>query len=281
MMFKQYTVQRKLGVGGYGSVYLCKDEVGARYAVKRLPKSKNIPERVYREIDVLKMMRNSPSIVRYVDDGEDDSNFYIVQEWCPGGCLYEKMLGGREYTEKELSNIVRSTLQALYHLHKKNVIHGDVKASNVFIHSALETKETGLDLEIKLGDFGNSWILGKDKDVCQVAYLIGTPEFMAPENLRHTYHRSSDIWGLGVMVYAMLSDTYPFSSQNPPPSVIYKNIFETEPKFRERIWLSVSEEAKDFIKLCLHKDYEKRPLTTQCLEHPWLKQESVSCNTQQ
>lgn len=64
-MFKNYNIQRKLGEGGYASVYLCKDEVGVRYAVKKLPKSKNIIERIYKEVAVMKKVQTIPMAKDY------------------------------------------------------------------------------------------------------------------------------------------------------------------------------------------------------------------------
>lgn len=268
-MFGHYNLVRQLGEGGYANVYLCKDEVGVRYACKSLPKKKNSYERVRKEIDVMKRLQTLPMVVKYVDDGENDLSYYIVQEWCRGGSLYEHLHSGdvKNHHEANVVNVTRSILQALYHMHKNNVIHGDIKASNVLV-SGVHNGE----FDVRLCDFGNSLVMVDD--IVQVSSLVGTPEFMAPENLRSNYHRSSDIWSLGVMVYEMICGRLPFTDHihlnNPSLPLLCKSILEDNVTFKESAWMEVSDDAKDFVARCLDKDYQQRPLPFECLEHKWI-----------
>lgn len=261
-MLGKYQPIRKLGEGGYANVYLCKDEVGVRYACKSLPKKKNSYERVRKEIDILKRLQTSPGVVKYIDDGENELSYYIVQEWCRCGSLHDHMQTGKDHFEQDVAKVTRSMLQALYHLHKRNIVHGDVKANNVLIDEP----------DIRLCDFGNSLMIVDD--VVQVSCLVGTPEFMAPENLRSVYHKTSDIWSLGVMVYHMMCGRLPFTDHlhlnNPSLPTLYKSILEDKVCFREPIWMHVSSEAKDFVSRCLQKDYQQRPSALECLEHEWM-----------
>lgn len=265
-MYGPYTILRKIGEGGYSNVYLCKDEVGVKYACKTLCKKKNTLERVNREVQVMKKVQPLPHVVKYVDDGENELNYYIIQEWCQGGSMVEHT-NNKNYTEVKVAKVTKQILQCLYHMHKNNIIHGDVKTSNILISGV-----HGDDLDVKLCDFGNSHMIAKD--IVQVDSLIGTPEFMAPENLRSIYHRSSDIWSLGVLVYDLMCGRFPFNDpmniNHPSVVALYKSILKEQPSFKQDAWKNISDEAKDFIQLCLQKDYEKRPLTLECLEHPWI-----------
>lgn len=271
-MLGKYQPIRKLGEGGYASVYLCKDEVGARYACKSLPKRKNSYDRVRKEIDIMKTLQQSPNVVRYIEDGENDMSYYIVQEWCRGGSLHDHLhlQSDEGHNEKDVSRVTRSVLQTLCHLHNLDVVHGDVKPGNVLINSVYDN-----DLDIRLCDFGNSLEV-RDACVVEVTSLIGTPEFMAPENLKSTYHKTSDVWSLGVMVYEMLCGRLPFNDplnvHNPSLPLLYKSILECKVCFREPLWMHVSDEAKDFVLRCLQKDYQQRPSALECLEHQWISQ---------
>lgn len=271
-MFNQYTLHQKIAEGGYSSVYKCTDAIGIRYACKQLPKIKSKRSRVTQEVFVMKSLAKSPKIVRFVDAGEDDENYYIVQEWCRGGSVQEYIKQYPDYAENTVASIVRGTLRALYHMHEKGFIHCDVKAGNVFLG------DTSEDADVKLGDMGTAIYTQMDK--IEVEDLIGTPWFMAPENLSYTYYFNSDIWSLGVMTYQLLSGKLPFNDKsnpsNPSIAAIWKGILHEEPVLRGYYWDKISDDAKDFVRVCLTKDCKNRPSAKDCLQHPWLTK--TDCN---
>ena len=270
-MFGKYILHEKIGDGGYSSVYKCTDDIGIRYAVKCLPKDKNKRVRVQQEIQVMKMLKKSPKIVRFVDAGEDDESYYIVQEWCRGGDVKSYLSNQDTYVENSVASVARGALRGLIHMHELGIIHCDIKAGNIMVG------DTSADADVKVGDMGTAIIaeLGEEVEVDQ---LVGTPWFMSPENL--SYHVKSDIWSLGVMVYQLLSGNMPFNDHDNPynPSVakIWKGILYEEPKMTSRKWNDVSEEAKDFVRKCLTKDYKQRPSAVECLSHEWLTK--TDCN---
>lgn len=272
-MFGQYTLHNKLGEGGYSSVYKCTDAIGVRYACKILPKDKNKRGRVQDEIHIMKMLQHSPKIVRFVDAGEDDTSFYIVQELCRGGAVKEYMSSHENYGENTVASIVRGALRGLYHMHELGIIHRDVKAGNIFLG------DTSDDADVKLGDLGTAMMAGPNDEI-EVNELVGTAWFMAPENLSYTYHLNSDVWSLGVMTYQLLSGRMPFNDHTNPfqPSLakIWHGILFEEPKLKGQRWDGVSDDAKDFVKQCLIKDYKQRPSAKDCLAHPWLTK--TDCN---
>ena len=271
-MLGQYTLHNRLGEGGYSSVFKCTDTIGVRYACKVLPKDKNKRIRVQHEIHMMKMLEKSPKIVQFVDAGEDEQSFYIVQELCRGGAVKEYVSAYSNYGENTVASIVRGTLRGLVHMHDLGMIHRDIKSGNIFLG------DTSEDADVKIGDLGAA-IVTELKET-EVESLVGTPWFMAPENLRHKYHAASDIWSLGVVTYQLLSGKMPFNDQDNPfsPSLpkIWKSIFYDEPKLHGIKWNSVSEDAKDFVKLCLTKDFNGRPSAKECLAHPWLTK--TDCN---
>jgi calcium-dependent protein kinase len=266
-MISNYTLHNKIGKGGYSTVYKCTDKVGLSYACKKVLKSKVEKHRIINEIEIMKSLCYCPTTIKLIEAGEDEDNYYIIQELCKKGSLADYIVNHKVKEEKEVIKIVRGILCGLYHVHEHNIVHCDVKLGNIFVF------EDCNDVQLKLGDFGNSIKLGKDIEENK-HILSGTPHFMSPEVLSHTYDTKSDIWSLGVMTYELISGTLPFNDRNnkynPSINMLWKSIFNDNPTFKETAWENISDLCQDFIKQCLIKDFNTRPSTLACLEHPWL-----------
>lgn len=271
-MFAKYTLHKCIGEGGYSKVYKCTDDIGIRYACKKLSKANNTRERVTHEIAVMKALQKSPKIVNFVDAGEDADNFYIVQEWCRGGSAQQYIQKHPYYGENTVASILRGTIRGICHMHEKGIIHRDIKAGNIFFADVSE------DADVKIGDMGIA--LFATIDIIEVENLVGTPWFLAPENLRHIYHASSDVWSVGVMTYQLLSGKLPFNDwhnpSNPSLTRIWYSILHEAPNMNSSRWENVSEDAKDFVKMCLQKDFKHRVGARELLKHPWLTNSDCS-----
>ena len=262
----KYILHEELGSGGYSTVYKCTDSIGIRYAIKQLPKNKNKRIRIQQEIHIMKMLKHSPKIVGFRDAGEDEDNYYIVQDLCRGGDVKSYITAYDNYGENTVASVVRGVLRGLVHMHERGIIHRDIKSGNIMLGDRSE------DADVKIGDFGTAIV--SNLDVVEVDDIIGTPWFLAPENLSSKYHTKSDIWSLGVMTYQLLSGNMPFNDFenpfNPSLSKIWNTILFKEPKMSSSKWNSVSDDAKDFISKCLIKDYTERPSALDLLGHQWL-----------
>ena len=276
MIHNRYVLHQQIGEGGYSKVYKCTDELGIRYVCKILPKKENTRARVQNEIEMLKRLHPSPKVVRMYDAGENSEAYYIIQEWCRGGNVRDYVTEFDLYVENTVASIVRGVLRGLVHLHESNVLHCDIKPGNIFLGDKSE------DADVKIGDFGTALLFyhKKPDELIPVDTLVGTPWFLAPENLSYTYHETSDIWSLGVMTYQLLTGRMPFNDTEMPFQpripVIWKRILMSEPQMTGKRWNSISSNAKEFIQMCLVKDYRQRPSARTCLEHPWLTQSD--CN---
>lgn len=266
-MISKYILHNKIGKGGYSTVYKCTDKVGLSYACKKIIKSKVEKHRVVNEIEIMKSLCYCPTTIKFIEAGEDENNYYIIQELCKKGSLADYIVNHKVKEEKEVIKIVRGILCALYHLHENKIVHCDIKSGNIFVFDDCN------DIKFKLGDFGNSLKIGKQIE--EGKYLLsGTPHLMAPEALNHIYDTKSDIWSLGVMTYELISGTFPFNDPNnrynPSLTLVWKSIFKDNPTFKETAWENVTDVCQDFIKQCLMKDFNNRPSTLECLSHPWL-----------
>ena len=103
--------------------------------------------------------------------------------------------------------------------------------------------------------------------------------FMAPELLSSEAYPASDIWAAGVMAYQLLSGYLPFDDHRNPSrpalSVVWKSILTDPLSFKHACWASITDNAKDFIKTCLQRDWQDRPTALEGLKHPWLSAQNV------
>lgn len=277
-MMKQYILHKKIGEGGYSSVYKCTDNIGVRYACKVMPKLKNKRFMVENEINAMKALSFSSKVVKFVEACENDDNYYIIQEWCRGGTVkdYLERTSKRDMTfsENTAASFLRGVLRGLCHMHSVGIIHRDIKAGNIFVG------DTSDDADVKIGDLGTALIIDSDFENANKRGIFGTPWFMAPENLRCEWYYASDIWSMGVFGYNLLTGEMPFNDvsnpYHPRVSAVWKSILTDKPQFDGKIWEGVSSEAKDFVKMCLIKDYQGRPSARECLFHSWLLK--TDCN---
>ena len=97
---------------------------------------------------------------------------------------------------------------------------------------------------------------------------MGTPYYIAPEVINKNYNHKCDIWSCGVITYLLLSGMPPFNGQSDQD--IMKKVCEGQFSFEDRIWSTISENAKNFIKFLLTYDAEARPSADAALKHPWI-----------
>lgn len=121
----------------------------------------------------------------------------MVLELCAGGDLYAR----NPYTEINAANVAKQILSAVNYMHKRNVIHRDLKFENCMFESRDVSNWT-----VKIIDFGLARVYGHRKMTARV----GTVYTMSPETLRSQYTSKADLWSVGVMVYMLLSGTKPF-----------------------------------------------------------------------
>ena len=199
---KKYQIQNELGKGGNGKVFKAhNEEENKDYAIKKISiKDLNEDDKIIieNEAEILSKME-SDYIVKYHGSSKDNETFYILMEFCEGSDLKKFIM---DYKDKHLLigeniiyNIVLEICLGIKEIHKKNLIHRDMKPENIFI-----TK----DHKIKIGDFGVSRQL--DNTNRYTYSVIGTGKYMAPEVIKaEKYNSKVDIWGLGCIIYELLT----------------------------------------------------------------------------
>lgn len=170
-------------------------------------------ERFLREARAANLVRH-PNVVDVVDIGRDgDGAPFIVQELLVGEDLarYVERRGGR-LTLAEIEELVLPVVDAVAEAHARGVVHRDIKPENVFL------AEQGKRLVPKLLDFGISKVRLPDIKVTDVGVMMGTPAYMAPEQIRGARDADprSDVWALGIMLFELLAGRLPFESEDAP-----------------------------------------------------------------
>ena len=206
--FGDYTVVKLLGRGGMGAVYLLENANGVQVAAKILdPESAGDHEsrkRFLREAELALGVKH-PNLVETYDVGEDPDTglCYILMEYVSGGSLADRLDSG-PLPIIDAIRIVYQIASVLELAREKGIVHRDIKPANIMF---------GADGRAKLADLGiaRGGVAGTETTVTQTGMMIGTPAYMAPEQMldAHAVDTRADIYSLGVVFYEMLAGERP------------------------------------------------------------------------
>jgi len=188
---------------------------------------------------------------------------FIIMEVMSGGELFDRIVEKECYNEAEARKAFKDMLMAIKYLHEKGIVHRDLKPENLLYAS----KED--DAVLKLADFGLAHIL---KDNQLLSSACGTPGYVAPEVLaKKGYGKEVDMWGLGVILYILLSGCPPFYHED--HSELFQAIMTADYDFPSPDWDNISPEAVDLIKALMCLDPKQRITAEDALKHPFMVSE--------
>nr|XP_045010710.1 serine/threonine-protein kinase Nek3 [Jaculus jaculus]XP_045010711.1 serine/threonine-protein kinase Nek3 [Jaculus jaculus] len=205
---EDYAVLRVIGEGSFGRALLVRQESSNRvFAMKeiRLPKSFSDTQNSRKEAVLLAKMKH-PNIVAFKESFEAEGHLYIVMEYCDGGDLMQKIKQqkGKLFPEDMILNWFTQMCLGVNHIHKKRVLHRDIKSKNVFLTSSGT---------LKLGDFGSARLLSNP--MAFACTYVGTPYYVPPEIWENLpYNNKSDIWSLGCILYELCTLKHPFQANS-------------------------------------------------------------------
>ncbi len=254
-MLGRYQVEKELGKGAMGVVYLGKDpKIGRVVAIKTMALSQEFAgdelvdarERFFREAETAGRLQHQ-NIVTIFDAGEEHDLAYIAMEFLKGKDLADHCKSGQLLPVPVVLSIVARVAEALAYAHKQHVVHRDIKPANIMYEFESDT--------VKVTDFGIARITDSSKT--KTGLVLGTPSFMSPEQLAgKKVDGRSDLYSLGVMLFQMLAGVLPFRGDS-MSELMYKIANEEAPDIRI-IRPELPQALADVVALSLSKRPETR-----------------------
>jgi serine/threonine protein kinase len=247
-----YLVERKLGSGGMGTVYLATHEQTGRIVALKLlspslAREEGLVARFMREIAALQKLKN-PHVVELFDHGVDGDMYYYAMEYVPGETLTARLRREKRIPWREMIDLSIEICVALKSAHDAGIIHRDLKPSNLLLTP---------DGNLKLTDFGVAQVFAGSK-LTVTGGIIGTAEYMSPEQGQgRRITKRSDLYALGAVMYVMLTGRPPFTGKT-TLDVIHKHKYNQFDRPRTIVpeipyWLD------EIVCQLMEKDPEKRP----------------------
>ena len=225
-----YTIEALVGRGGMGAVFLASHRrlPGKKVAIKFLHADlagEEVLRRFEREAQIASKLGH-PNIVGVTDyNVMADGTPYLVLEYLEGASLAQHLTAGPLPLDR-VTSIIRQVGSALAAAHREGIVHRDLKPQNIFLVPQ-EVENRVVDVA-KVLDFGISKIRGSQTVKTQEAALLGTPQYMAPEQATGQHDKvdeRTDVFALGAIVYEMLAGQPAFSGAN-IPEVVFKVVYE-------------------------------------------------------
>ncbi|NXF69042.1 NEK11 kinase, partial [Ciccaba nigrolineata] len=267
MIARRYTIQRKLGSGSFGSVYLVSDRKAKQGEALKVLKEISVGdlkpnETVEANLEAQLLSKlDHPAIVKFYASFVERDSFCIITEYCEGGDLDFKIQeykeSGKIFTQRQIIDWFIQLLLGVNYMHERRILHRDLKAKNIFLKNNL----------LKIGDFGVSRLLIGSCDLATT--FTGTPYYMSPEALKHQgYNTKSDIWSLGCILYEMCCMNHAFTGHN-FLSVVLKIVEGDTPSLPD------SYPSKLNAVLCsmLNKNPSLRPAAAEILKIPYIDEQ--------
>lgn len=321
----------KLGSGSYGNVFLgLNSKNGVLMAVKQVPfieetvtaneqeENDNLPgdkqepkktsndkkvstkmiEALSREIDLLQNLKHE-NIVEYLGSSNEDGFLNIFLDYVPGGSISQMLSSYGPLEEPLVRSFVKQILVGISYLHRKDVIHRDIKGANILIDTQGTVKITDFGISTKLPKrVRNQW-MKKNKEIDEdesdderKASLQGSVYWMAPEVVKQiTITSKADIWSIGCVIIEMCTARHPFPEYsqmqalfkigtNVVPKLPTEKEFAEESRahanrYKHKKITDLSHKGRIFLSKCLVLDFQRRPNSVELLNNSWLLQELI------
>ncbi len=226
-MLGRYEVEKELGKGAMGAVYLGKDpKISRVVAIKTMALAQefegdelqDVKDRFFREAETAGRLSH-PNIVTIFDAGEEHDLAYIAMEFLKGKDLVQYGKADALLPIDQVLSIIERCAKALNYAHQLNVVHRDIKPANVMFEIESDS--------LKITDFGIARITDSSKT--KTGMVLGTPSFMSPEQLAgKKVDGRSDLFSLGVMMFQMMTGRLPFQGDS-MATLMYKIANEEHP----------------------------------------------------
>ncbi|KAJ5077451.1 protein kinase [Anaeramoeba ignava] len=262
---KNYFVCETIGEGAFAKVKIARHILSnTKVAVKIIDKkayaqNSDSLNRLQIELNALKLI-DHPNIVKLYETVNTKKYFYIVTEYVANGELLTYINENGKMSERKARGFFKQIVDAIEHCHQLGVAHRDIKLENLLLDA---------NNNIKIIDFGLAGEMKTDNWLCKTA--CGSPSYSAPEVIQGKRYqgKKSDVWSMGVVLYAMVCAALPFNGKN--VREICENIVIGEFSIPD----DISQSCKHLIRHMIEKDTRKRYTVSQIKLHPWFNEQDT------
>jgi WD40 repeat protein/tRNA A-37 threonylcarbamoyl transferase component Bud32 len=249
-----YDLLELISAGGMGVVYKARQKSLNRLVALKMVRSSvlasaNDLRRFQNEAEAIAAL-DHPAIVPVYEVGQQDGSPYFTMKWMEGGSL-DRRLSKYGSQPKVAARLVADTARAVHHAHQRGILHRDLKPSNILLDG---------EGRPHIADFGLVKWLNLDSNLTQTGLLVGTPNYMAPEQAvsagRETLTTGADVYGLGAILYALLTGKPPFAGTHVLDTL--DQVRHCEPAAPRSINSHVDRDLESICLKCLEKDPAKR-----------------------
>ncbi len=256
--FGGYTMLEHLGKGGMGDVYRA-NQVGLNriVAIKILPsllaRSSEFSERFFTEAYAISRLQHQ-NIVTIYDYGDEDGQKFIAMQYVQGTTLSRIIKDSKSLDFERIIGITKQICRGLKYAHQNDIVHRDIKSGNIMIEPGDK---------VYISDFGIAKVIDAPS-ITTTGMAMGTPEYMSPEQCEGgIVDGQSDIYGLGIIIYEMVTGRPPFLADT-PLAVAYKQVHDIAPLLGKKR-ANVPPRLELIVAKCLKKNKADRYLSADAL----------------
>ena len=211
-----------------------------------------------KEFDLLSKLSH-PNIIKLFTFYTTDINFNIISEYFKEGTLDSKIKKHKIFSENQAKHVCNQLLNVVKYLNENNLVHTDITPDIIYINEIVNEKRQEL-YNIKILQFGSSTI--------NIHNTNNSLYYTSPELLNNKYHKTSDIWSIGIILYQMIYDDLPFKGYKEDEIINNIKKLNIHPPDKAHHTL-LSKSLKNLIKRMLNKNPFKRIKVNECLNHEW------------
>lgn len=256
-----YRLLGLLGEGGMGRVYKARHEKLNRLVALKMVHDHRLHEpqlsvRFALEAESIARLKH-PNIVQIYDVGYHNEQPYYAMEFVKGASL-DRVVKAETISSRDAAEMVRKLADAIHVVHQRGIVHRDLKPANVLLELP-DSNHSVTNGEPKIADFGIAKQLDTDSDLTQTGLVAGTPNYMAPEQVRGQQDLicpGTDVYALGIILFELLTGKTPFSGAT--PLEVMNQILDSDPVASTLIANNIPADLVSVCMQCIHKEPARR-----------------------
>ncbi|CDW84114.1 serine threonine protein kinase [Stylonychia lemnae] len=219
------------------------------------------------EIEIHRKLNVCLNAIKLYKVYESNSQFHLMIEYQEGGTLLDQIKNQFKYAEIDIRTIIAQVLLAVDFMHKRGVIHRDLKLDNIL----LNTSVPGV-FDVRIADFG---LAAQFKPGELLFQKCGTPTYIGPEVLNgRGYNEKTDIFSVGSIMFNLVSGKYLFQGKD--QATLLQLNHQCDLTHVNQYIKTISQEGQDFLLKLMAKDFSLRPSAQEALSHPWFQQDRAA-----